>query len=379
MAPRRRLLWLAVAVIGVALAAGLILWFVGLDAAPTSRPDRGPTVAVGSAYPMSYVVVYDVTENGVHLWEVLSVQRPLAGSDLTYRTEGVPGRDAQPISGSISTATALYAVNQQGVQLVSGRQPGPAAGDQYIAPEIPELLRRGLASDLTTTRSVGGRLCALYRFAQPPSGPIPPAPGQGDHDDICLAADGLVLAETWTFHGRVALQRTAVDVNASDQPQVDSLAPSPPATAGAKPGAAAAGTLTANPHAATFIGAPPSPTGFTGSGPGYDFRLPDPAAPAQSLATSVVWAYTLGARVITVEAGRQQAGALPWRAGDTAGEPVHLAGLGAATAVVRSDGFELRVDLGGGQWVRVRGTVPLDQLIAYGQLLTHAAAAPTAG
>ncbi len=379
MAPRRRLLLVAAVVVAVALAAGLLVWLVGFGASPTNRPDGGPTVAVGSTYPTSYVVVYQVTENGVHLWEVLSAQRPLGGSDLTYRTQGVPGPDAQAISGSISTATALYAVNQQGVQLVSGRQPGPPAGDQYIAPEIPELLRRGLATDLTTTRSVAGRLCARYRFVQPPSGPFPPAPGQGDHDDLCLAADGLVLAETWTYHGRVALERTAVDVKASDQPQVDSLAPSPPATAGAKPGAAAAGTLIANPHAATFIGPPPPPAGFASSGPGFDFRLPDPAAPAESLATSVVWVYTAGSRVITVEAGRQQAGALPWHAGDTVGEPVTLAGLGPATTAVRSDGFELRIDLGGGQWVRVRGTVPLDQLIAYGQLLTHAAAAPTAG
>src|SRR5258708_303868 len=218
MAPRRRLLLVAVVVIGVALAAGLIVWFVGFGAAPTNRPNGGPTVAVGSTYPTSYVVVYQVTENGVHLWEVLSAQRPLAGSDLTYRTEGVPGRDAQAISGSISTATALYSVNQQGVQLVSGRQPGPAAGDQYLAPEIPELVRRGLATDLTTPRLVAGRLCALYRFAQPPSGPIPPAPGQGDHDDVCLAADGLVLAETWTYHGRVALHGTAVDIKASQHP-----------------------------------------------------------------------------------------------------------------------------------------------------------------
>src|SRR5258708_8798332 len=148
MAPRRRLWLVAAVVVAVAVAAGLLVWFVGFGPPRTNRPNGGPTVAVGSAYPMSYVVTYDVTENGVHLWEVLSAQRPLAGSDLTYRTEGVPGRDAQAISGSISTATALYSVNQQGVQLVSGRQPGPAAVHQYLAPPIPQPVRPGLATHL---------------------------------------------------------------------------------------------------------------------------------------------------------------------------------------------------------------------------------------
>jgi hypothetical protein len=323
---------------------------------------------------MSYVIVYQVTENDVHLWEVLSVQRPFTGSDLTYRSASAPGRDAQPISGNISTTTALYAVNQQGVQLVSGRQPGPPSGDAYVGSEIAELGQRGLAADMATTLTIAGRNCAVYRFANPLSGPIPSLPGQGDHDDLCLDLDGLVLAETWTYNGHVALQRTAVDARSSSQGPVDDSAPPAPSTDGAKPPSAGAATLVPDAHPATFITTPPLPAGFQEPASALDFRLPDPRSTAQIVANSVLWAFTDGAHAITVEAGSQRNGALPWHDGDTVTRDISLTGLGRATTAARADGFELRIDLGGGQWVRVHGTVSLDQLIAYGRLLTHATA-----
>ena len=77
-----------------------------------------------------------------------------------------------------------------------------------------------------------------------------------------------------------------------------------------------------------------------------------------------------GAQVVTVEAGTERGGELPWRAGDTSTASVTLKGLGAATTAVRSDGYQLRVALSGGRWIRVLGTVPLVDLVAYGQLLT---------
>jgi hypothetical protein len=351
--------------VALALLAAVIVW--RLVAA-------GPTVAVGSTYPMSYVAVYQVTQNDVPLWEVVSVQRPLLGSDLMYRSAGVPAHDAQPLSGSISTATGLYSVGARGIQLVSARQPGPPSGDQALGIEIAELVRRGLATDLSTTSDVAGRRCAVYRFLKPPSGAIPPYSGDADHDDVCLDADGLVLMETWTLGGRVALQRTARDVRTSAGTTVESSAPTAPSTDSAQPPSTAAATLTADPNPATFIAVPAPPAGFTANGPALDFRLPDPSTPSQSVATTIVWTFTSGARVVTVEAGRERGGGLPWRSGDTATESVTLAGLGQAMTAARSDGFELRVDLGGGQWVRVHSTGSLEQLVAYGQTLSHGAA-----
>ena len=50
-----------------------------------------------------------------------------------------------------------------------------------------------------------------------------------------------------------------------------------------------------------------------------------------------------------------------------------LHGLGPATTALRSDGPEVRVDLGGGRWVRVRSALSVADLTAYAQRLTLAA------
>src|ERR1044071_6360266 len=73
--------------------------------------------------PVSYAITYRLTENGVHHWEVVSMRRPFAGSDLVYDTAGPPARGDRASSGTISTVTALYSVDGDQVHDVSGRQP----------------------------------------------------------------------------------------------------------------------------------------------------------------------------------------------------------------------------------------------------------------
>jgi hypothetical protein len=339
----------------------------------------GSSAAPDTAYPKSYVIVYQVTQNAVPHWEVLSVQRPFAASDLTYMTPGAPRSGDRATGGNMSTSTDLYVVDAQTVRLISARQPGPPSGDQFAGAAIAELTRRGLARNLGTTATVAGRACKLYRFAGPPSGAIPPLDSTADHDDLCFDGEGLELSESWTYRGAVVLQRTAVEVRSSVQAITSDSAPAAPSIDGAMPAGVNAATIVPDAHPSTFIAIPPAPSGFTSTGPAVDFRFPDPQNPSQTAATSVVWAFSDGRRVITVEAGRQRGGGLPWHEGDTVTESIALHGLGPASTAVRSDGFELRIDAGGGAWVRVRGTVPLDQLISYGHRLTRASAAPTAG
>jgi hypothetical protein len=121
----------------------------------------------------------------------------------------------------------------------------------------------------------------------------------------------------------------------------------------------------ADPQPETFIASPPTPVGFRAAGEPVRFRLPDSQHPTLTVASTVVWAFEDGARVITVEAGVQRGGRLPWSATDTVTETVRLAGLSGATTALRSDGPEIRIDLGQGRWVRVRGTVALSSLTAF--------------
>jgi hypothetical protein len=87
----------------------------------------------------------------------------------------------------------------------------------------------------------------------------------------------------------------------------------------------------------------------------------------------VVWTYVKGSDVISVEAGSERPGQLPWQPGDTETEPVQLLGLGPAQSAIRSDGAEIRVDLGSGRWVRVHGTIPVAELAEYSNGLRLAA------
>src|SRR4029077_10232560 len=101
-----------------------------------------------------------------------------------------------------------------------------------------------------------GRAGATYRFAGPLTGPIAPLGDQANHDDLCIDADGLELSETWTYGGKVVLQRTAVSVSSSAQPATDTSGPAPPAIAATSPGPFAA-TVAPDSRPASFIASPP--------------------------------------------------------------------------------------------------------------------------
>src|SRR5439155_22310261 len=121
------------------------------------------------------------------------------------------------------------------------------------------------------------------------------------------------------------------------------------------------------------------PAGFHPAGEPATFGLPDPQAPTQIVAATVVWAFVDGPRVITVEAGQERGGTLPWRPGDTVTDGVQVPALGSASTALRSDGPEVRINAGAGRWVRVRGTVPLRVLVAYARELHLAATGRTRG
>jgi hypothetical protein len=319
-----------------------------------------------SGRPAAYRIVYrtDTLTGGqdVTRWESLAVARPFAAADLTF--DAPPEASSPGRAGYVATASALFDVDAGGLHLVAAKQPGVPPGDQDLATQLPQLLARHLATDTGSVQTVAGRRCHVFRLLEPPSGPIKPLAGAGEHDDLCIDSDGLVLSEAWTYGGNLVYTRRALTVALSSGPM--------PSTAGATaPSGQAAPTLVPDPDPQTFIAVPPAPAGFTTDG-AFDFRLPDPGGPGLQ-ASSVVWAFAGGADVVTVEAGTEAGGSMPWQADDTPASPITLSGLGAARTVIRSDGAEVQVDLGGGRWVRVRGTEPVGWLARYADRLRRPA------
>jgi hypothetical protein len=331
---------------------------------PLSRSlGGGPTLA--PPRPSTYQIVYrqEAPTNGAATqWEVLSVRRPLESADLVYGTSGPPTASDHPTSGSISSASELYAVDTSGVHDVGGRQPGPPSGDQDLATQLPDMLNRHLAADTRSDSRIAGRSCHTYRLLEPPVGPIRPLGTGSGHDDLCIDRNGLVLSEAWTLDGRLVLRRTASAVSLSHV-EVPSVAGATPPKASTSH---AVGATDASRDA--LVAQPPAPRGFHPVPP-VRFTLPDPLQPSLLVAASVVWAFVDGPDVVTVEAGRERPGQLPWQANDTTTSAVQLASLGPTQSALRSDGAEIRADLGGGRWVRVRGTMSAAVLADYANSL----------
>lgn len=360
--PRRRARAPVVAVVAVvAIAVAAAGTIVGL------RLSGGGTAPLHAtlARPSSYRIVYrvDTLANGstVTTWEVLTVHRPFDSSDIVYDDDPAVRQDP-PRSATWFDVDGLYTLDGSGtVRRVAGRQPGPSGNDQALGVELDALGQRRLARNTGQTRSIAGRRCDVVRFLEPPVGAIKPLTGT-DHDDLCIDADGLVLAEHWVLHGRPAFARTAVRV------QVGSVAdPSPPAGAKPLPGNGAVPTATPGVDPDSPIAAPPTPAGYALARNDV-FTLPAPTGSGIA-ARSTVWAFTNGPDTISVEAGTEPSG-YPWDGQPTRTTAISLPGLGSATTALRSDGPEIRVALGPGRWVRIRGTVPLAVLVSYARRLT---------
>lgn len=330
------------------LLAGLVAGLaVGLAGGPTPGPSR----------PARFEVVYQVTNSASgqpqSSWEVLSVSGPFDVSDLTYGAD--PRTGDQPLSGTVTTFDGLYDLAAGRLTLTTDRPPALGSGDQALTPELADLVARRLAVRLGPTRRIAGQPCTVYRFGEPPAGPVTPATAAG-HDDLCLAASGLELGETWTYGGRVVLQRTAAEVTMGAPDRRITVAPP------AGPGSASTAVVRIGPaQLPTFLVAPPAAAGFRALAPvgvvGYD-----PSDASRMVGRSTVWAFQRGGDVVTVTAGEGQT---PW---DDTGTPVgtlRLAGLGSARSALRSDGPQIQVQLPGARWVTVDGTVPLPVLAAY--------------
>lgn len=326
---------------------------------PLGRYLTTPPIDGGPARPMSYQVLYRTATSATpgsttRAWELLTVQRPFDASDLTYSRRPSPG--ARPEGGAAFTRDRLYAFSGGAFRVVSGRQLGPPGYDQDLLTQMPELEARGLARSLGRSETVAGRACSLYEFREPPSGAIQ-ALGGNEHDDECIDSQGLVLADTWTLGGRVVQTKEAVRVTVGPVQQPFATGPAslpPAAVVQAKP----------DPRVRSFLPRPYTPPGFRALPP-ESLVESDPQGTGALLATEVEWAFTKGPNVITVEAGTSAPGQLPWNGEKTVTEPLTLEGLGRARSALRSDGAEIQVSLGDGQWVRIRGTVPLAGLVRY--------------
>lgn len=318
-----------------------------------------PAHLVASQRTASFRVLYRVVhsaagEAGTPTWEVLTVGRPFRSSDLTYERRPNLHALGRPDSGNVTDVDHLYSHDGTTLKVVAGRQPGLGSGDQALVDIAPDAVRRGLAR-VKGAATVAGRGCTTVEFAEPPVGALAPLRDDANHDDICLTAGGVVLREIWTLDGRVVLTRQAVAF--ADVP-ADAFD-----TSSAEPLGEGVAVPRAQPMQAG-VTPPPTPPGYA-SATAVDFFLPRADAPDQLAYASKVWAFTKGARFISVELGAGQV--VPWNKQQD--NSLRL-GARATGSVVRSDGIEIHWTTGD-HWVRVRGPMRLVALVDYARSVSN--------
>jgi hypothetical protein len=309
-------------------------------------------------------------------FEEVIVRRPFASRVAEFASD--PGLSAAsaaaatpapaPQAATVTAIDEVFTLKADGLHDLGGREAGPPGGDQALGVELSEAAKRKLVRT-AGTRTVAGNSCRDYRLAEPPAGPLKRLSGN-DHDLVCIDETGLLLREETTIGGQVTLRKEAMHADRGPAPAAVDAALS---TAGMIP-RAKGGTAVAESfdrQEPSFLPDPPAPSGFTLAGK-RGFFLPGaqlvPGVPPSIVFVSTVWAFGRGADAVTVEAGGSSKGKPPWSADDPSQGLKSPIG-GQATSVLRGDGPEIRIDLGEGKWVRVRGSIPLNRLTAYAKRL----------
>jgi hypothetical protein len=306
------------------------------------------TVEVGAPVD-SYRITYRVQQrDGDDVLErdaVLTVRRPwqsrfeiediLRVADFAYFGEEEPGDETEVV-------TAV---------------PTPAPGD--VRADVIDL---GETDDV---RRVAGRLCAVHRFG---ASLLDGLYVEGDTVEDCIDEEGLVLEEITYLDGEPDTRRVATDV-VIDPPddvafEIDGIEPRSADDGG---GSIQEIEPTSAPPGA-FWELAAAPDGFEHVGryamvPPQAARLDDEESRPRYIAGVVdVWAR--GVDVVIVDQGGTL-GQVPPFGVDPHGEPINdLGEVGVTGELVRHPfGAEVRILIPPGRFVKVRGTLPVDDLL----------------
>jgi len=353
----RRLL--ATAVVAAAVAAGIGGYLlVGDEDAGDDRP------AAILRTPTSYRIVFRVEDfaggDTVTIEELL-VRRPFearvetrAGGRLIALDVHAFGRHAIQGEG-------------EGRAVVVAAEPSPPGPDLQPAPALADALERELI-ERRAQRTVAGRACQVYRAGAPVAGGVI-TPVDADSDewaDFCVDEAGLVVAEDWVLDGDLVRRRTASTVDERPDISADAFVIDGevlPVDAGG--GAVQLVTDDSRPPDADFWELRDAPAGFDHHGryvvsppSGGSLVSPEPG-PSQAGVTDV-WVRPAG--LLVVENGGTVSGEAAF--GDhPVGRDVDLDDLGTGEVVVDLRSSQVHVNLGGGRYVRVYGTLPPGELV----------------
>lgn len=323
--------------------------------------------------PRSYRVVYRVDNfaGGEHVvtTEDVRVNRPL--ESRVERRSGEPTRVAVQVStfGRFSTRAGP---DSEPSSIVT--PPELAASDLRFDVALDPAAEQGLVVP-RDWRRVAGRDCRVFRTAGPVGTGelLPYRSGAGEHADVCVDEDGLLLEEVWTSGGRTIRRKLATEVELGHRFSEELLrhegTPEAPMEGG---GSLRPVEPSSYPPGTSFL--PTTvPDGFTLHGR-YAVFPPQPNLTSDEateedrdrLRTSIVDVWTRGPDLLLLDQGGTLGNVDVFRRAAQADRIVVGGDIGdaEADAILGLRMNEVRILRGRGAWVRVRGTLPIADLVA---------------
>ena len=338
--------------------------------APGDSPGADPLVAAPGTEPRSYTITYRTTVGDDVSTEVVSVRRPYE-SRIEIRSGPPPGGERRSLR--VSRFGAIETSSDEAYATHLTVAPSLAGGDLRMASALTTAAERGRV--LMGGRStIAGRRCTRYVTGGPvTSGSLLPyVTGGAERADVCVDRNGLLLEERW-FKGDSTLRsRRATRVSAFEGRSSDFVIRGAIPLAGGADGVLTAVTGDSRlPLGSWEIDGPIKGFARQGRWTSISPRLGAANNPFDQDAgrqAALVEIWVRGIDVVFIEQGSLlgSGGPLPTHPQGVAAD---LGALGAGEVVEDLRLNEARANIAGFGYIRVAGTLPLDDIIAIARRL----------
>lgn len=343
-----------------------------------TEPVAGEPTPIVRGAMEDYVLTYRVEGFAPEGGAVIDLERREVRAPFASRTETVAEDDEGGPAFFLQVAD--FGVLQTGRE---DEEPAPLRVEPSVAPGSVQLaldvsagVEAGVLEWRHEARTILDRRCEVFRTGGPVDVGALTAPDLEEQQwaDLCVAADGLLLQEEWVIDGAPFRRRTAVDIDESASLDDARFVPSGEVVSSAETGALAELTPDSAPPGVAFWSLPSAPDGFTSRGR-YGYSPPrgqaDLGAFDQSKVALVLDVYEDGRGGLLVVANGGTSDNTDVVVVDPAKPTVDLGPtLGTGQSLLGALQNEVRVGFDRGRFLRVWGTLPLDDLVTITRTLT---------
>lgn len=353
----------------------------GAAARPLASDHRSGSVEVNADGPLefaspptAYRVVYLVHDWAggtlVESTDVLTVERPYRGR---LEVRGAEDESARSVTTTDFGRVSLHGADAEALLLDT--PPALAVADLRLDAVLEGAADEGLV-ERREHREVSDLTCQVVRTREPLAagtlGAEPPS--STDYSESCIAANGLVLEEIWVTEGRLLRRRLAIELDTDPVVEADAFGAFgrhlEPREGG---GSVRPVDPTTSPAGGVFWDGLTVPQGFGLRGRyavvppqrsevGEDAVLENPVTTtSKNRIGAVADVWERGIDILILEQGGSADGSKVFEL--EAGRPVfEVAGLGTGQVIHDGRVSELRFPLESGRYLRLLGTLPIDQL-----------------